>query len=226
MDTNGHKSILVQTMVSHLCLVVFIHGLELDLPSVVRFKDSRLAGWADIAPGGRKSIMGRMELYLLRHGLAVVRGKRGFEDDSARPLTARGRRQLRKTVPVVTRLAGKFDLILSSPYLRARQTAEIVARELNLKKRLKFSNALAPGGSPAVLLRQLGREKPAPEKLLLVGHEPDLSRLISVLICGNQQLQLDFKKGGLCKLEAEKLCAGKCAKLAWLLTPRQMKSLA
>jgi len=167
-----------------------------------------------------------MELYLLRHGLAVVRGKRGFEDDSARPLTARGRRQLRKAVPAIQRLGGKFDLIFSSPYLRARQTAEIVARGMKLKQRLKFSNALAPGGTPAILLRQLGRAKPAPEKILLVGHEPDLSRLISVLLCGNQQLQLDIKKGGLCKLEAEKLRPGKCATLAWLLTPRQMKSLA
>jgi phosphohistidine phosphatase len=167
-----------------------------------------------------------MELYLLRHGIAVERGTRGFEDDFARPLTAKGRRQLRKTAAAMKRLGRHFDLILASPLLRAKQTADIIAAELNLKKRVKYSNALAPGGLASILLRQLGRVKPAPEKILLVGHEPDLSRLISVLVTGSLQLQLDLKKGGLCKLEAETLRAGPCAALVWLLTPKQMKLMA
>lgn len=167
-----------------------------------------------------------MELYLLRHGLAVDRGTRGFEDDAARPLTPKGRRQLRKIAGAVKKLERDFDLILSSPFLRAKQTAEIVAAGLKLKKRLKFSNALAPGGQAAILLRQLERHKPAPKKVLLVGHEPDLSRLISLLVTGGLQVQLDFKKAGLCKLETEKLRAGKCATLVWLLTPKQMKAMA
>lgn len=166
-----------------------------------------------------------MELYLLRHGLAVERGTPGFEDDAARPLTPKGRRQLRKISAAIKKLERDFDLILSSPFLRAKQTAEIVANGLQLKRRLKFSNALAPGGAAAILLRQLERHKPAPEKVLLVGHEPDLSRLISLLVIGNLQLQLDFKKGGLCKLEAKELRAGKCATLAWLLTPKQMRMI-
>jgi phosphohistidine phosphatase len=166
-----------------------------------------------------------MELYLLRHGLAVERGARGFEDDFSRPLTPKGRRQLRKVAVAVKKLTGSLDLILSSPLVRAKQTAEIVAGEMKLKKRLKYSNALAPGGVAAILLRQLGREKPAPEKVMLVGHEPDLSRLISVLVTGSLQLQLDFKKAGLCKLDAVTLHAGPCATLAWLLTPKQMKAM-
>lgn len=167
--------------------------------------------------------MGYMELYLLRHGIAVERGMRGFEDDFARPLTPKGRRQLRKNAAAMKKLGRDFDLILSSPLLRAKQTAEIVAAALKLKKRLRYSNALAPGGVAAILLRQMGRVKPAPKKILLVGHEPDLSRLISVLVTGSLQLKLDFKKGGLCKLEAEPLRAGPCATLVWLLTPKQMK---
>ncbi len=164
-----------------------------------------------------------MELYLLRHGQAVERGTRGFEDDAARPLTPKGRRQLRKVTGAIKKLERDFDLILASPFLRAKQTAEIVAAGLKLKKRLKFSNALAPGGHAAILLRQLERHKPVPEKVLLVGHEPDLSQLVSLLVTGNLQLQMDFKKAGLCKLEAEKLSAGRCAALAWLLTPKQLK---
>jgi len=165
----------------------------------------------------------RMQLFLLRHGLAVERGTRGFEDDATRPLTPKGRRQLRKIAAAMKKLEPDFDLILSSPLVRAKQTAEIVAAGLKLKKRLKFSNALAPGGAAPILMRQLGREKPVPGKILLVGHEPDLSRLISLLVTGGPLLQLDFKKGGLCKLEAAKLSAGKCATLAWLLTPKQMR---
>jgi phosphohistidine phosphatase len=167
-----------------------------------------------------------MELYLLRHGLAVERGTTGFEDDATRPLTPKGRRQLRKISAAIKQMDLRVELVLSSPLLRAKQTAEIVAAELKLKKRLKFSKALAPGGDATVLCRQLGRVKPAPEKVLLVGHEPDLSRLISRLVTGGLQLQLDFKKGGLCKLDAEKLKAGKCATLAWLLTPKQIRMMA
>jgi phosphohistidine phosphatase len=171
-------------------------------------------------------MMGGMELYLLRHGLAVERGTRGYEDDAARPLTPKGRRQIRKTAEAVRRLAPKLDLILSSPLLRAKQTAETLARELNWKERLKFTKALAPAGSAAHLLRQLGREKPAPARVLLVGHEPDMSQLISLLTTGDRKLQLDLKKGGMAKLEAETLRGGKCATLAWLLTPKQLKRTA
>jgi phosphohistidine phosphatase len=167
-----------------------------------------------------------MQLFLLRHGLAVERGTRGFEDDAMRPLTPKGRRQSRKTAAAVKKLESDFDLILSSPLLRAKQTAEIVAAGLKLKRRLKFTHALAPGGTVAILMRQLQREKPAPEKILLVGHEPDLSQLVSLLVTGSGELQMDFKKGGLCKLEIEKLRDGKCATLAWLLTPKQMKLMA
>ena len=166
-----------------------------------------------------------MELYLLRHGIAVEPGTRGFEDDFARPLTPKGRRQLRKNSAAIRKIAGDFDLILSSPLVRAKQTAEIVAKELKLKKRLRFSNALAPGGAASILIRQLEREKPAQKKVLLVGHEPDLSRLISLLTTGGLHMQIDFKKGGLCKLEVEKLKAGQCAKLEWLVTPKQMKMM-
>jgi phosphohistidine phosphatase len=162
----------------------------------------------------------------MRHGVAIERGTPGFEDDLSRPLTPKGRRQLRKTIKAIQRLAGKFDLIISSPVLRAKQTAEIVAGEMKLKAQVRYSNALAPAGtSAAILLRQLEREKPAPKKILLVGHEPDLSGLVAQFVTGGQTLALDFKKGGLCKLEAENLRVGQCATLAWLLTPKQLKML-
>jgi phosphohistidine phosphatase SixA len=62
--------------------------------------------------------------------------------------------------------------------------------------------------------------------VLLVGHEPYLGKLIALLAAGNTSLEVDFKKGGLCKLEAESLRYGRCAKLVWLLPPRQMELMA
>ena len=168
-------------------------------------------------------MLGFMEIFLLRHGPAVERGTPGFEPDAARPLTPKGRRQIRKIVAAMGIMDLHLDLILSSPFLRAKQTAEIAASELNLKRRLKLSDALVPGGSTATLFRQLTRIKPAPKKILFVGHEPDLSRLIALLVTGGSVLHLDLKKGGLCKLNVEKLGDGKCATLVWLLTPKQMK---
>jgi phosphohistidine phosphatase len=167
-----------------------------------------------------------MNIFILRHGIAVERGTAGFEKDSERPLTAKGKRQLRKSAAAMKKMKLRFDLILSSPYERAKRTAEIVAGELKLKKRLKFSDTLKYEGDPEELIGVVAGLKPEPENLLLVGHEPYLSRLVSLLVSGNEDLAMDFKKGGLCKLETEKLHPGKCAQLAWLLTPKQMKEMA
>lgn len=166
-----------------------------------------------------------MEIYLLRHGLAIERGTLGFENDSARPLTTKGINQLKKVSMAMEKMDLGFDLILSSPFLRAKETAEIVAKKLKQKKTLKFSDALTPDKDVKFLIPQLQKLKPSPKRILLVGHEPFLSELVSLLVTGGMQLQMDFKKGGLCKLEAEKLSAGKCASLIWLLTPKQMKSM-
>jgi phosphohistidine phosphatase len=166
-----------------------------------------------------------MNIFILRHGIAVERGAPGFANDSLRPLTPKGRRQLKKSAAAMKRMKLHFDLILSSPFERAKKTAEIAADVLKLKKRLKFSGKLKPDGDPEKLISEIAGLKPQPENVLLVGHEPYLSRLISWLISGNEDAAMDFKKGGLCKLEAEELSAGKCAALAWLLTPKQMKAM-
>jgi phosphohistidine phosphatase len=164
-----------------------------------------------------------VNIYILRHGIAVERGSPEFENDSQRPLTPEGKRQLHRTSRALEKMKLEFDLILSSPFARARQTAEIVAGELKLRKQLRFSDELQPDGNAKNLFRQLHDLKPAPENILLIGHEPYLSCLISLLVSSDKNVAIDFKKGGLCKLEVEKLRTGKCARLAWLLTPKQMK---
>ncbi|HEV2438405.1 MAG TPA: phosphohistidine phosphatase SixA [Verrucomicrobiae bacterium] len=164
-----------------------------------------------------------MNLYILRHGIAVERDEPGFKTDADRPLIPKGKRQLRQIAAAMKNLEVHFDLILSSPFLRARQTAEIVANALRLKKRLAFSDELTPDGEPKALIQQLNELKPAPESILLVGHEPYLSQLVALLISGRAAPSVELKKGGLCKLETGVLSFGRCATLAWLLTPKQMK---
>ena len=163
-----------------------------------------------------------MNLFLLRHGIAVERGTAGFDKDADRPLTPKGERRLGRIADAMDALGLKFDLILSSPYARARQTAEIVADALGLKKKLEFSEDLTPGGNAKSLVASLNQRVPQPESVLLVGHEPFMSELIATLTSGDARVSIDFKKGGLCKLETETLRHARCATLAWLLTPRQM----
>ena len=167
-----------------------------------------------------------MNLYLLRHGLAVERGTHGFENDARRPLTPKGRRQLRKVAAALGILKLRFDMILSSPLVRARQTAEIVAARMRLKKSLLVAEALSPGGSAENLVAKILALKPLPKTLLLVGHEPDLGKLISLFVAGKTSAGFSLKKAGLAKLEVNSLGAGQCATLAWLLTPAQIKLLA
>ncbi len=163
-----------------------------------------------------------MNLFLFRHGIAVDHGTPGGENDANRPLTPKGARRLERIAEAMEAMELTFDQIISSPYVRARQTAEIIAEALGLKRKLTFSEILAPGGDAGELIAELNQTAPQPEHVLLVGHEPWLSNLVSTLTSGDTRVAIDFKKGGLCLLEVGTLRHGRCATLAWLLTPRQM----
>jgi phosphohistidine phosphatase len=163
-----------------------------------------------------------MNIYVLRHGIAVELGTAGFTKDAERPLTPEGERKLRQIAAAMDALELSFDLVLSSPYVRARQTAECVAAALKARKRLELADCLKPSGSTTKLVDLLNRLKPVPESVLLVGHEPYLSELISLLVSGKDSFAVIMKKGGLCKLSTESLQHGRCATLEWLLTPKQM----
>jgi phosphohistidine phosphatase len=162
-----------------------------------------------------------MELYVLRHGIAVERGTPGYKKDSDRPLTPEGEDKMRQIADAMRGMDLKFDLILSSPFARAEQTANIVAGELD--EEVTFTKYLEPGGNALELIGEINDEKP--QRVLLVGHEPDLSSFISVLITGGSEATIDLKKGGLCKLTTDKLVFGQCAMLNWLLTPKQLRQL-
>lgn len=167
-----------------------------------------------------------MEIHLLRHGIAVDRGAHSFRDDSHRPLTPEGIKRTRKVAKALAALKLSFDAVLTSPYVRAKQTADIVAEVLKIPQKLRLSNALAPGGKPRELMDELRRQCKSSSKVLLVGHEPDMSRLASLLISGKPDADITLKKAGLCVLDAGELVAGRCASLGLLLSPRVLLRLA
>ncbi len=161
-----------------------------------------------------------MKLYILRHGDAGERGDPKFANDDERPLSPKGTLRTKLLAHALRGWDVSFDVIWSSPLVRARQTAEIVERGLRLHRRLEFTKHLAPGGDMEKLVAQVSGFRPAPKSVLLVGHEPFLSEFISLLCTGGPQLSLALKKGALCRLEVEALSCARCASLDWLLPTR------
>lgn len=166
-----------------------------------------------------------MILYVLRHAIAVDRTEwRGSESD--RPLTKEGRKKMEKAAEGMREFGIDFDWILTSPFRRAYDTAAIVADVYKAKKKIRLSKSLAPDGDPKTLVRHLALDFRSWESLLLVGHEPYLSKLISTLVAGHPEAQLDFRKGGLCRLNAPSLAYDRCATLEWWLPPKVLRKLS
>ena len=166
-----------------------------------------------------------MNLFLLRHAIASDPGEDGLPKnlpDADRPLSAKGRQKFGRTTEALRAMELKLDAVVSSPLLRARQTAQIVTEAFELRRKLILTDHLAPEGSPKLLIEQINDLGPRVKNILLVGHEPYLSRLISLLIAGSTTAAIDLRKGGLAKLEIEELRYARCATLAALLTPKQL----
>src|SRR4026208_2173297 len=115
-----------------------------------------------------------MELYLLRHAIALDREKFHGRDDSQRPLTPEGKKKMRRAAEGMRALDLSFDLIFSSPYVRARDTADIVAHAFTNRRHLKMTDLMAPNASPGQIVQHLAT-LPRTHSVLLVGHEPHLS---------------------------------------------------
>jgi phosphohistidine phosphatase len=160
-----------------------------------------------------------MKLYLLRHGDAVEAGDPNFKDVE-RPLTPKGIQRTKQLAHALQQMEISFDVALSSPLVRARETAELVIRGLHFTGKLELTDSLSPFGNMENLVSLLNTLRPVPENVLLVGHEPYLSGFLSLLCTGGPGLSLTMKKGGLCRLEVDAPSCGKCATLEWLLPPR------
>jgi len=160
-----------------------------------------------------------MNLYVIRHAIAVDEGTSEYESDSERPLTDKGRKKMRQIAKALRNLGVEFDLILSSPYVRARETAEILADVFKMKKKLDFSDNLIPLGNPELLITEVNEKYPV-NSLAVVGHEPHLSTLMGLLVAENAKIDVTLKKGAVCYLSADDLHQEHRATLEWLLTPR------
>jgi phosphohistidine phosphatase len=166
-----------------------------------------------------------MDLYILRHAIAAPHGSREYPQDGDRPLTPKGIRKMNAIAEALLQLDLKFDVILSSPLARARQTAEILASVFRAKKQLAFTDHLAVGGDSGALIDEINNRYGTMESIVLVGHEPYLSEMISLLVSGDPSLSITLKKGGVCKLAVRSLSAGRCATLEWLLAPLHLTSI-
>ncbi len=166
-----------------------------------------------------------MELYILRHAIAVARQADAKGSDEERPLTDQGAARLRRVVRGMKALGLSFDRILTSPYLRALQTAEIVAAEMGRLNKIERTAHLAPDGDPRALMALLQSRRGERRSVLVVGHEPCLSDLISVLISGSTGLAVTMKKAALCKLTLDAPRYGRCARLEWLVAPAHLQRI-
>lgn len=135
-----------------------------------------------------------MELYIIRHGLAGERGT--YTNDEQRPLTEEGHHRTRHVANRLHQLGIQFDLIQTSPLVRARQTAEIL-QSAGLSQQLQESAALKPGGEINTWLEWLQSwSNQADRTLAIVGHEPDLGEWAEQLIWGESHHSLVVKKAG------------------------------
>ena len=166
-----------------------------------------------------------MNLYIVRHAIAVERGTPGYEDDSQRPLTDTGRKKIKKITKGLGRLGVQPDVILTSPYVRARDTAKILADRYDMTDKIFFSENLIPPGNFESLVFEI-HEKYDLANVALVGHEPMLSSLISWLTTGDTDARITLKKGGVAYLTSDSLYQDGRATLEWLLTPSLLVELS
>lgn len=162
-----------------------------------------------------------MKIYILRHGIAADHDDPRYPKDSERPLTDEGRRKTRAIAETLARLEIKPDVILASPLVRAQQTAEIVATVLRRDRHLQVCEPLDGRSDLAQIITAINKLPGNTASVMLVGHEPDLSALASLLLTGRATgAAIELKKGGLCVLETEELQVGQCATLLWLAPPK------
>ncbi len=161
-----------------------------------------------------------MEIYLMQHGEAHAE-----DQDPERSLTPGGEDQIRSSGKALKKLGVDVDLIVSSPKKRARQTAEIVAKELGYPKEgIAVTEALEPLTPAEDAIAYLGRLGDK-GKMLLAGHLPSLGEIASNLMSEGTRVSIHFEMGGVCRIDVEALPTHK-GDLCWLLPPAQLRLLA
>jgi phosphohistidine phosphatase len=165
-----------------------------------------------------------MDLYLVRHGVAFNADPARWPDDSQRPLTPEGQKRFSSAARGLKALVPAVDVVLSSPWVRARMTAELLQKDAGWPA-LVASEALAER-STAEVLRALHPYARA-DAVALVGHEPSLRQLTSYLLTAETgHVQIELKKGGVVRLSLDETLRPGSARLIWLLSPKILRAVA
>ncbi len=166
-----------------------------------------------------------MDLVVVRHAIAEDRDTfaRTGRDDDERPLTEEGRDRMEQAARGLVRLVPGLDALCSSPLVRAVQTAEIVAGVYDGIE-IEPAPVLSGGAPPGDVVAWL-QDKSAVDTLAIVGHEPDLSTLVSFLLAGTEGAFIEMKKGAVCLVECPGKPAAGEALLRWSLAPKQLRLL-
>jgi phosphohistidine phosphatase len=165
-----------------------------------------------------------MDVYLVRHAIAHERNAARWPDDALRPLTSAGREKFIIAAMGLARHLPKSAMVLTSPFVRARETADMLVRAAKLRKPVEAPElaAGAPTEKAFALLRAHRRKA-----IVLVGHEPDLSSWVSVALAGDRaRLDMEFKKGGAACVRFEHTIAPGRATLLWMLPPRMLRRMS
>lgn len=162
-----------------------------------------------------------MQLYIVRHGIAIDREDPQCPAEAERYLTEEGVGKTKQVAKGVAALGATADLFLTSPYVRAVQTAEIFAEALDYaKQKIRRNEMLLPGSEPNLLFRELAREKQA-SAIFLFGHAPHLDDVIAAAL-GSKKHLTSLKKAGVALLELKRI-SPPMSVLGWLATPRMLR---
>jgi phosphohistidine phosphatase len=157
-----------------------------------------------------------VELWLLRHAEAEDRSETGRDEDRA--LTAKGAKRAAAVAKGLAALSPEIDVLLTSPLARARETAEPVARALEME--MIETDALRPDREPSEIVRELERRDRS--SVLLVGHQPHLGRLLGLLVLGEEEEEIPLRKSAVARVAWEPDGDGR---LEALLPPKVLERL-
>jgi phosphohistidine phosphatase len=162
-----------------------------------------------------------MELLIIRHAIAFERDRHRWADDAARPLSLLGVRRSRKAASGLKELCKAPDRLLTSPLVRARQTAEILT-EIAGWPRAEIASELKPGQGAGAVLTLLAKDRS--KRIAVVGHQPDLSALLAAcLLKDSSTLPIEMKKNAVACLSFDGRVRVGCAVIKWLATPRLLR---
>ena len=162
-----------------------------------------------------------MQLYVVRHGIAIDREDPKSPPDPERYLTEEGIEKTKEVAKAIASLHLSPDALISSPYVRAMQTAEIFARELGYaKQKIRRTDMLLPGAEPSHVFRELARDKQA-SAVFLFGHAPQLDDVIATGL-GSKKHLTALKKAGVALVELKRV-SPPIGTLVWLATPKLLR---